>query len=1061
MKKMILTFALFTFIITNINGQWVQTGGPVGGYADDIVNIGSILFVSMGNGGVYKSIDNGDSWEWSSSGFPCNEGVQALLEHNGLLYASISRSGIYISNDQGESWEPINNGVENSTFYSFIVNGDEIYAGYSNGGIYYSPNNGASWENKSNGISTVYFQDFVIYNSKVYAGGSSLYETSDAGDNWIEVVIPGLGVNGIRSMTIKDDVFYVAGLGVVYVSTDNLTSWNTYFMDNMASIVSMNSYGDSVYLTTSLGTYYYTNDNGINWIKIENTNTSSFAHNVFFSDTKIMMSTVEGIYESFDMGVTWSINNTGLKAVQITALNSSANFLYSGTDNQGMFRSANNGQNWVMINSGLNGNNSHSISDILLIGDDVYIATGDGVYQSFNTGDNWEQKFYPGLNMSANKIAYADGVFATAVSASGIYISTDNAETWTQAQNIGLDLDTSYESLIFSDNMMVVSTANSEVYISEDNGDSWLNISIPGRYVRDLQYGNNILYASTSFGLYFSQDFGVTWLPFNNDPKHILDITIDDNVIYAATTTGIYATVEGKDEWFTLCEGIGQQYVPKILLKDNTLYAGTFSSSVWERSKADAELILEQSCEVQNITLCESSGTLNLLTILGANRPDDGVWNPGLSSGLNMFDPSIDLSGTYEYTYSPGTNFCDCEMSVKVEVLITETLSAGDDSSVSFCINSGVVDLFENLQGIPDPGGLWTPNLVSGSGVFNPLLDVPGIYTYTIENGDCISDSAEVVVTIDLEPNAGQNGNLSICSNDSNVNLMDSLGGTPDTGGVWSPSLVSGSNSFNPLIDASGVYTYSIGNGDCEASSEVFVTIYAEPNAGSNSDISICYNNPPVDLYDSLGGDPDIGGVWSPNLTSGTGVFDPLRDVSGIYTYTVQNGICAVNSSTVVVSLLDVTEISSYNINTSSFSDNNSIEIIVNSHLDYEYSIDGINYQESNIFNDLSGGDYTIYVREINGCGRLEALVSIVDFPKFFTPNNDGYNDTWKLKGTLNQSYKIYIHDRYGKLLKELSSIGNGWDGTFNGRPLPATDYWFKIEFSDGNFKTGNFSLKR
>jgi len=426
-----------------------------------------------------------------------------------------------------------------------------------------------------------------------------------------------------------------------------------------------------------------------------------------------------------------------------------------------------------------------------------------------------------------------------------------------------------------------------------------------------------------------------------------------------------------------------------------------------------------------------------------------------------MFDPSIDLSGTYEYTYSPGTNFCDCEMSVKVEILITETLSAGDDSSVSFCINSGVVDLFENLQGIPDPGGLWTPNLVSGSGVFNPLLDVPGIYTYTIENGDCISDSAEVVVTIDLEPNAGQNGNLSICSNDSSVNLMDSLGGTPDTGGVWSPSLVSGSNSFNPLIDASGVYTYSIGNGDCEASSEVFVTIYAEPNAGLNSDISICYNNPPVDLYDSLGGDPDIGGVWSPNLTSGTGVFDPLRDVSGIYTYTVQNGICAVNSSTVVVSLLDVTEISSYNINTSSFSDNNSIEIIVNSHLDYEYSIDGINYQESNIFNDLSGGDYTIYVREINGCGRLEALVSIVDFPKFFTPNNDGYNDTWKLKGTLNQSYKIYIHDRYGKLLKELSSIGNGWDGTFNGRPLPATDYWFKIEFSDGNFKTGNFSLKR
>ncbi len=133
----------------------------------------------------------------------------------------------------------------------------------------------------------------------------------------------------------------------------------------------------------------------------------------------------------------------------------------------------------------------------------------------------------------------------------------------------------------------------------------------------------------------------------------------------------------------------------------------------------------------------------------------------------------------------------------------------------------------------------------------------------------------------------------------------------------------------------------------------------------------------------------------------------------------------------------------------------------------YEYSIDnGINWQPSPIFGGLTNGNYTVLVRDIKQCGvQFSQAIQTVTYPPYFTPNGDGFNEYWNINGLL-QSYqgKIFIFDRYGKFLKEINPNGNGWDGTFNGQPLPSTDYWFKIEYTEnGNrqeFKS-HFTLKR
>ncbi len=132
---------------------------------------------------------------------------------------------------------------------------------------------------------------------------------------------------------------------------------------------------------------------------------------------------------------------------------------------------------------------------------------------------------------------------------------------------------------------------------------------------------------------------------------------------------------------------------------------------------------------------------------------------------------------------------------------------------------------------------------------------------------------------------------------------------------------------------------------------------------------------------------------------------------------------------------------------------------------DYEYKLDFGPYQSSPLFANVASGWHTITVRDINGCGSASTEVLLVSYPRFFTPNGDGFNDTWNITDLkdLNTSM-IDIYDRYGKLLKQITPNGAGWDGTYNGQSLPAADYWFLIHYekdeTSKEFRS-HFSMKR
>jgi gliding motility-associated-like protein len=140
--------------------------------------------------------------------------------------------------------------------------------------------------------------------------------------------------------------------------------------------------------------------------------------------------------------------------------------------------------------------------------------------------------------------------------------------------------------------------------------------------------------------------------------------------------------------------------------------------------------------------------------------------------------------------------------------------------------------------------------------------------------------------------------------------------------------------------------------------------------------------------------------------------------------------------------------------------DNNSITIQAQGN--FEFSLDGIHYGDQPYFGHLPMGEYQIYVRDKSDCGVVVKDAYLLMYPKYFTPNADGYHDFWNIIGsTTDPNMKISIFDRYGKLITSFFGRDLGWDGTYNEKALPSNDYWFVVSRSNGKNYKGHFTLKR
>ncbi len=327
-----------------------------------------------------------------------------------------------------------------------------------------------------------------------------------------------------------------------------------------------------------------------------------------------------------------------------------------------------------------------------------------------------------------------------------------------------------------------------------------------------------------------------------------------------------------------------------------------------------------------SVTACSTETAFDLFASLLGTPDPGGVWSDVDGSGAVITGNTVNVStltpGAYRYQYTvTGTAPCSNDVSIVTVNVINSAPDAGSDKTVAACNSDSAFDLFANLNGSPDPGGVWSDvdasgAVISGNNVNLTTLAV-GTYRflYTITAGTCGTASATVTVNISNGPDAGSDNTISACNTNSSLDLLASLSGTPDATGSWTqltgaPRTITGNNvNLNGAIAGTYTFQYTVtGTGFCvDAVSVVTINVIDSPDAGVDNTVLACNTNASFNLFTSLLGTPDAFGTWSqltgttPSTITGNNV-DLNGAASGTYTfqYTVTGAAPCINDISVV-----------------------------------------------------------------------------------------------------------------------------------------------------------------
>lgn len=321
------------------------------------------------------------------------------------------------------------------------------------------------------------------------------------------------------------------------------------------------------------------------------------------------------------------------------------------------------------------------------------------------------------------------------------------------------------------------------------------------------------------------------------------------------------------------------------------------------------------------------------------------------------------------------------------------------------------------------------------------------------------------------------------CNYETNDTNFTGIGVNPVDGREGAPFVKQSQNTYDEWLDvtAGEIYYLYINNyntnfdGDPESFELTFTGSSVDADQNNALDCTLRDEFLGLDIV-ACEGDPDIvlsalNSPAGPNISDITWTLDRDDDGtideilatgpgeteytvsspnSGRYFVSIENNVGQIYSDDILITFHGdpvLEDIVIIDLETSNQSDPYNVEFVVEGTSNYEYAINGGEFQEDPVFTDVPPGMNEVTINDTNGCGTLTSQFLVVGYPKFFTPNGDGVHDNWNVYGIERLTDPvIYIFDRYGKLLKELDPA-LGWDGTFNGRDLPSSDYWFRLEY--------------
>ncbi len=467
-------------------------------------------------------------------------------------------------------------------------------------------------------------------------------------------------------------------------------------------------------------------------------------------------------------------------------------------------------------------------------------------------------------------------------------------------------------------------------------------------------------------------------------------------------------------------------------------------------------------------TFCDYDlATLNDIVISGTSIQ----WYANSMGGTSLVSTIVLQNATY---YASQTlNGCE-SLRVPVAISIQNTTTPSGDSLQQFCTSQIPTVALLTASGTSIQ---WYANATGGSPLSSSLPLVDGTTYYATQTINGCESQIRFSVTVSIVSPTTPVSNVShyICDdlNDGleiinltayNSEITTSVGClfsyyTTQLGAEneTSQDLITNSATYNLTTGLNTIFVRVDSSDRCHQVVTFNLTLIQKPVISFSDTLVLCENQS-ISLSAGVGFNSY---TWSTGQTTSTitiatpgSYWVTVTQITGDITCSTTKNFTLINSNAATITNIEV--------NDWTFNENSVIVYVSDSSVgNYEYSIDGINYQDSSSFFGLLPGEYTVYVKDKNGCGIAYQLVYILNYPKYFTPNGDGYNDTWQVKFSSEEPHlKTQIFDRYGKLITTLS-YQQSWDGNYNGALLPSTDYWFVVNRENGKIYKGHFSMKR
>lgn len=462
----------------------------------------------------------------------------------------------------------------------------------------------------------------------------------------------------------------------------------------------------------------------------------------------------------------------------------------------------------------------------------------------------------------------------------------------------------------------------------------------------------------------------------------------------------------------------------------------------------------------------QQNPTVNALAIIGQNIK----WYDAQINGNVISNTTVLVNGV---TYFASQTINGCE-SIRVAVLVNiqNTNAPTGTSPQIFCStqNATLADVVVAGNTIKWYGSATSANYLPLSTI---LVNGTTYYVSQTINGCESTNRLPVAITLITNLNANNyfkmicdnlndgfeildlsNYNTSLLSNTSNC-TFDYFNSSLGAENQIQSELINTFSNFNLGLGNKKIYVRITSNNGCFQIVTLELDLVAKPIINIDDIVPICQGSN-VSIDAGVGFDSYL---WSNGIM---GQHTLNFNQAGSYSVTVtQNHSRITCSSTKNFSVVNSNLATISEIITTDW-DYNSIlvQLAPISLGNYQYSLDGFTYQNSNYFGNLNAGAYTVYVKDF--CGITKQDVYLLTYPKFFTPNGDSFNDYWKIKFSIFEpNLQVKIFDRFGKFIAGFASNSEGWDGNYNSEPMPSNDYWFVVTRQNGKEFRGHFALKR